>query len=81
METISHIPGRWRWKLYPGASPASPIYGICDTADENRLLCNRMSGISVSVIKIDKSTRNEGNPGIKSPIRSTSEEENCFVCQ
>ncbi len=49
--------------------------------NENRLLCNRMSGISVSVIKIDKSTRNEGNPGIKSPIRSISEEENCFVCQ
>jgi hypothetical protein len=42
---------------------------------ETRNRCQTISGISVSMLKIDKSTRNEGNPGIKPPLRSISEDE------
>jgi hypothetical protein len=42
---------------------------------ENRNLCKTISGVSVSMVKIDKTTRNEGNPGIKPPVHSITEEE------
>jgi hypothetical protein len=44
--------------------------------EENIELNEKMPGVSVSMVKKDKTRRNEGNPGIKPPNRQTNDHEN-----